>query len=231
MALMACVGCGGSADDGNAGNGGAAGSGGNAGSAASGGSGASGGNAGSGASGGSAGSGASGGNAGTGNGGSGGDSFTHCAVPSDCVLMPASCCGSCGAYTREDIQAVNKDIEDYARGLVCGEDEGCALCYTPSDANLVATCTAGKCQVVDLLTSPATECQVHSDCRLRSNECCECGGSQDVEHLVAVSNSAPLESAVCDPELGCPECEPGDPMGVEAQCQAGRCVVQWLLGN
>lgn len=224
------VGCGGSTSEGAAGGSSSGGSGGASGGGATAGNGA--GGSGGSANGGSGASGGSGGSASGGSGGSGGDSINHCRVPSDCVVIPASCCGSCGAATREDSIAVNKGLAGYARDLACGAaGMNCPGCYMPSDANLLSTCTAGKCQLIDLLASAATECEVHTDCRLRTNQCCECGGAQDVEHLVAVSDSSALEHLVCDPNIACTECDPGEPAGAEAQCQGGRCVVQWLLGN
>ena len=205
-----CVACGGSTsnDDASGGNGGSAGSG---------------------AAGGSGGNGGSSGNAGT--GGNGGDNFSACSAPSDCVVIPASCCGSCGAATREDSVAVNKQSASVYQAWTCGEDTACPGCYMPTDANLVATCSAGKCAVVDLLASKATECTDSSECRLRTNQCCECGGAQDAEHLIAVSDSSSLERVVCDPDVGCPECAPPPPDYAEAVCDDGRCTVQWLLGN
>ncbi len=217
VGLMMCVACGGSASDGGS-SGGSAGSG-------------NGGNAGSGATGGSGVTGGSGGSSGSaGSGGSGGDDFSTCKVPSDCVVIPASCCGSCGAATRTDSVAVNKASAPVYQNWTCG-DMGCADCYMPTDANLVATCSAGRCAVVDLLATPATECTDSNECHLRTNECCECGGAQDAEHLVAVSDYSAIERVVCGSGQGCPECAPQPPDYAEAICDDGRCTVQWLLGN
>lgn len=216
VGLVMCVACGGSASD--DGSGGTAGSG-------------NGGSAGSGADGGTSagGNGGSSGNAGSSGSGQGGDAPTPCMGPSDCVVVPISCCGQCGAATRGDAQALHKNDVAIQRTWTCG-DTGCPDCYMATDPNLLATCTAGKCALVDLQTTSATECTQNSDCRLRTNECCECGGAQDPEHLVAVSDYS-IEQLVCDPGSGCPECAPAPPDYAEAVCDAGRCSVQWLLGN
>ena len=57
--------------------------------------------------------GASGGGSGSGGsatgGSGGGPDFFACQVSSECLLRPASCCGSCGAATRSDVIALNQN--------------------------------------------------------------------------------------------------------------------------
>lgn len=192
--------CGGSTDSGT---GGSAGSGGSGGAAASGG------------------SGGTGGSAAT--GGSGGIDFVSCSVNSDCVLRPKSCCGSCGAATREDAIAINvKTASDYST-MVC-ENGGCPACYMPQDPTLLAACRGGTCEVVDLLMHASSECQTEADCRVRTTDCCECGGAMDPEHLVAISTQgdAAFSQLVCDPDASCPECAPQYPPA-QLACDNGHC--------
>lgn len=148
-------------------------------------------------------------------GGSGGttspDMFA-CQVNSDCLLRSASCCGSCGAATREDSIAINKQFSAQYASQNC-EAVDCPGCFMPQDPTLLATCRGGQCTVVDLLTHPATECQSPNDCRPRTTDCCECGAPTDPEHLIAISVSGDLQYSqlVCDPAVGCDDCLPNYP--------------------
>lgn len=211
-ALALSAGCGGDSEGGGSDSGGSAGSAGSGGTA---------GNAGNG---GSAGGGA-GGSAGT--GGGGGD-YRACSVPADCVVVPESCCGSCGVASRGDAIAVNVDQQNTYRGDTCGE-EPCPACAAPIDPTLVATCTSGQCEVVDIYEEPFTECSSNEDCRLRSRDCCECGGALDREGLIAVAvGTAGYEDVVCEEQQGCPECAPDyESIPAEALCSQGHCQVAW----
>lgn len=155
----------------------------------------------------------------------GADGFDECAVPSECLVVPASCCGSCGAATRGDAVAVSRSRADAYRASVCGDDFGCPACFMEPDPTLVATCQAGRCVVVDLQLHAATECAGPTDCRVRASECCECGASITPSTVVAVSNGAAYEALVCDPGTGCPECAPVYPDDYGAFCDEGRCVM------
>lgn len=203
VVALGLVQCGGSTD--TDGNGGTAGSGGGVG----------------GSGGGPAGSG--GGPAGS--GGTSADMFA-CQVPTDCMLRPASCCGSCGAATREDSIAINKQFASQYASSTCGPDTGCPACYMAQDPNLLATCRAGQCAVVDWLTHPANACQSPGDCQVRTNACCECDGPKDPDHLIAVPASAgsSFSQLVCDPNSFCPECEPLYP-DVLIGCVDGHCLL------
>ena len=67
-----------------------------------------------------------------------------------------------------------------------------------------------------------------TDCRLRANECCECGADVTATNVLSVSDPAAVEGLLCDPGTGCPECAPVYPDTVAAACEAGRCVVETL---
>lgn len=160
-----------------------------------------------------------GGSGGTG----GGSSDLHaCGANADCVVISKSCCGSCGGATREDSIAVNAGKASAYRSNVC-DGMGCPACYMPNDPTLVATCSAGTCQVVDLLAHASTTCTNEADCRVRTTACCECGGPTDDEHLVAVSDEPAYSALVCDAQ-GCPECAPQYPPK-QVACEAGHCKV------
>ena len=148
-----------------------------------------------------------------------------CTVPSDCVVVPASCCGSCGQPTRSDAIAIAADQQSAYRASVCGDDLGCPACFMEPDPTLLATCEAGRCVVVDLATHAATECTSSTDCRVRAAECCECGATITESTVVAVSDGAAFEALVCDPGTGCPECAPVYPDTFGATCDAGRCAM------
>lgn len=185
-------------------------------------------------SGGAAGGGTGGAGTGGATGGSGGgsgaggipSSWTSCAKPSDCLLRSASCCGSCGAATREDSVALNQTGATKYAAANC-DGVGCPACYMPTDPTLLATCRAGTCVVVDLLEHESTACKDVSECRVRTNACCECGGPMDDEHLIAVGVGGGLEPLICDPNIGCPECAPVYPPK-QLACDGGHCAI---VGN
>lgn len=150
--------------------------------------------------------------------------YDECAMPTDCVVVPASCCGSCGAATRMDSVAVSRTRRDDYRTSVCGDDLGCPACFMEQDPTLVATCEAGRCGVVDVQLHAATECADASDCRVRAVECCECGATISPGTVIATSDPGAFEALVCDPGTGCPECAPIYPPEYQAFCETGRCV-------
>ncbi len=212
--LSVVVACGGST---SSGDGGDAGSTGGAGGSGSGGSGAGGSGAGG------SGAGGSGGSAGV------GELPTSCVVPSDCVVVPASCCGACGAPARGDAVAVNAKQAPAYRQQLCSET-ACPGCDMPRDPTLVATCSAGNCELIDLLQHPSTACERNEDCVLRTNQCCNCGGAQDIEHLIAVNVMSSYPSLVCDPDEACDPCVDTPPDRAHAYCGAdGHCIAEWAL--
>lgn len=180
-----------------------------------------GGSGGSGGTGGSGGSGGAGGSGGTGTGG--GPSPTACTRNDDCIVIPESCCGSCGAPTRTDARAANRNHVPVDPKCAM---TGCPACYQEPDPTLLATCDHGDCRIVDLRLDPSTACKQDGECRLRSPDCCECGGR--TSPLVAIS-SEPLYSAlVCD-DRACPECAPIYPTNWVATCDNGHCATAVLL--
>jgi hypothetical protein len=154
-------------------------------------------------------------------------------VPSDCILRSASCCGQCGAATRGDAIAVNVAHQSDYASSVCGTGTACPECASPQDPTLGASCQSGKCAVVDLQVLPLTECQSDSDCRIRTRDCCECGGNVSLESLIAIRNDAEAAYAAiaCDPGQGCDDCMPVYPVGATAACFGGRCTVNGNSGT
>jgi hypothetical protein len=149
-------------------------------------------------------------------------------VNSDCLVVPASCCGACGAATRTDSIAVNRSRASDYRTSACGDDIGCPACFMPQDPTLVPTCAAGRCEVVDLHLHPSAACADATDCRLRTQTCCECGGDTGPEGLISirVDGEADYTALVCDPTMGCPECLPMYPTDAVASCSdEGFCEV------
>src|SRR6266545_687413 len=138
----------------------------------------------------------SGGSAGgaTGSGGTGGGAdFGSCSRNSDCMVRAKSCCGGMG----------------------------CPACYMAGDPNLLATCNGSRCALVDLLAEALTACTTGSDCRVRTNECCECNGKVDREHLIAVANSweETFHKLFCDSDSVCGKCVPIYPPEATAACE------------
>lgn len=109
----------------------------------------------------------------------------------------------------------------------CGDEVGCPACFLPQDPTLIAACVQGECEVVDLLTETVTECSSPDECRLRTHDCCECGGDQSEEGLVAINSSRAdeLTALVCDMPTACDLCQPLPPADAVADCDTGRCRV------
>lgn len=156
--------------------------------------------------------------------------YDLCAQPSDCLVRSTSCCGTCGAATRGDIVAISVGAANAYAVQACSGSNGCPTCFGVTDARLVATCRAGHCAVVDLATHPSTACAVSSDCRVRTSECCECGGEIDERHIIAVAagGDPALQAQVCDSDQACPECAPIYPANVQATCDSGHCKATWV---
>lgn len=158
-------------------------------------------------------------------GGSGGlpGDWLSCAAASDCVLRSVSCCGSCGAATRGDALALNLTGMSAYGSQKCASVD-CPACFQAQDPTLLATCDAGQCVVIDLQEHPSTACSDVSECRVRGNVCCECGGPTEPPNLVAVGSAGGFETLVCDPGTACPECAPVYP-ALELACTAGHCAI------
>ncbi len=94
----------------------------------------------------------------------------------------------------------------------------------PQDPTLLATCRGGSCVVVDLQEHESTACKDASDCRVRTNSCCECGGPVDDDHLIAVAGGGAYDALVCDPNTACLECAPAYPPK-KLVCDGGHCAI------
>jgi hypothetical protein len=151
---------------------------------------------------------------------------TECTGHADCALRATTCCGTCGAPTRDDVIALRVDALDDYSSAVCGPQGAmCPACAALPNRKLFATCAAGVCQVVDLTQSTVTACSSDGDCVVRTPECCECGANMDFLSLVAIAAArrAEFESLVCQPTSACPECAPVYPPNVVAVCWSGHC--------
>lgn len=150
-----------------------------------------------------------------------------CEVPSDCVVTANTCCGECGEATFEGSTSVHEDaLERYRDGL-CEGDPICPACAQSDNPELVPTCAGGFCEVIDVGRTSLTECSSSDECRVRTVDCCECGGATDRGSLIAIRADAEglYADQVCDPGTGCPECLPTYPDDVSAVCDAGRCTL------
>ncbi len=174
----------------------------------------------------------SGGSAGgaTGSGGTGGGAdFGSCSRNSDCMVRAKSCCGACGVATRQDFVTINGASASAYADIVCSGGMGCPACYMAGDPNLLATCNGSRCALVDLLAEALTACTTGSDCRVRTNECCECNGKVDREHLIAVANSweETFHKLFCDSDSVCGKCVPIYPPEATAACDNNHCIVKY----
>lgn len=140
--------------------------------------------------------------------------YTSCTHPTECRLIPESCCGNCGAYGHGDIQSVHVADVDAARAVACTDGAFCPACTMPDPPDFVATCEEGRCGYVALYDpvrdhrSEFTECVDDDDCVLRTTECCECGARPSFDSLVSirVDRRGDYQNLVCPPDFGCPEC-------------------------
>jgi hypothetical protein len=85
---------------------------------------------------------------------------------------------------------------------------------------LVATCRERRCQLVDLLEHEASACESDDDCRVRTPDCCPCGGDTSLGRLIGVSSENMYSALVCDSDSACPECLPTYPDEVTVSCNA-----------
>lgn len=150
-----------------------------------------------------------------------------CSQPSDCVVTANTCCGECGQATLDGSTAVNEDALATYRDSLCDDDPICPACPSAPNPELVATCEADRCEVVDLGMDALTECTSSDQCRVRTVDCCECGGATDPGSLIAIraDREGDYAALVCDLGTGCPECAPVYPSDVSAVCDAGRCTL------
>lgn len=156
-----------------------------------------------------------------------GPDLRSCEQHSDCMMVSADCCGRCGQPSADQVTAIRIDAFDAHHRMVCSADEGCpTIQCVPQPPAFVATCSAGRCEAVELRGSEATACMADADCRIRSVACCECGARPGVGGLVSVSDSAAYMALHCDPDLACDACVPEYPPEVTAHCNDGSCTVE-----
>jgi hypothetical protein len=151
------------------------------------------------------------------------NSVNSCSDNSDCELVPMDCCYSCEPeYSTFDV--FNREgaaqERERCREVAC-EDE-CEGLLLPT---LKALCIQGSCVKMDLKYNTASSCEIHSDCRVRSVECCECGASTAAGNLIATSDEAAYRNLVCDADQACDDCIPNYPPEVTAVCIANRCQI------
>ena len=150
--------------------------------------------------------------------------LSSCESNSECIVVPQSCCGTCGAPVRGDAIAINRSrVSEHAR-VACKGDVGCPACAPLFvEPTLVATCNAGTCELVDLRLHSASTCANDDDCNVRTPDCCECGGDTEPGRLIGVGATAERDYAllVCDPDEACPECAAVYPREVTVECNAG----------
>ncbi|MCZ7682880.1 MAG: hypothetical protein M5U28_30400 [Sandaracinaceae bacterium] len=150
------------------------------------------------------------------------DPHRACASPTDCVVVPRSCCGTCGVASRGDAVALHRELAASARSARCA-GTGCPDCTADPDPTLLATCRARRCELVDLLRSPLTRCRTADDCQVRTSACCVCDGTAP---YVALASDQDDEYAalVCAPDARCGSCLMTRPSAPIA-CLRGHCRV------
>lgn len=154
------------------------------------------------------------------------DEWFECEQSDDCIVSSESCCGQCGAYTSEDVIATNREsLSSYVEAR-CGASFACDACAAGVLPSITAVCRGGRCTVVDLSQDPMTACVHDDDCRVRTKDCCECGGH--LLDLVAIATSAAssYDHLVCEEGIGCDPCLPS--YTLTAACDDGHCVVELL---
>ncbi|MFK8002715.1 MAG: hypothetical protein AB8H86_24230 [Polyangiales bacterium] len=160
----------------------------------------------------------------------------ECVTPTDCVLLPESCCGSCGQPSRTDIDSVPRSGVDAQRAMACADPVPCPDCEGQPDPTLLPDCSMSSCTVFDLNppAGPApglSACEDDTDCVIRAASCCECGATITEETVVAINLEirGGYEPFVCEPGIACPECAPVYPDNLVARClgdgAAARCTV------
>lgn len=153
----------------------------------------------------------------------------RCSRTSECMLIPASCCGRCGEPTATDMIALHRDDVASNRARVCATDAGpvgCPECAGMPDPLLRAICDEGACRAVNLATEDITVCASDADCVISPAQCCGCGELSVHDSIAYNPMRGSVGDFTCDDDMApCPPCVP-DERGVIARCEAGRCVVR-----
>jgi hypothetical protein len=156
--------------------------------------------------------------------------YARCAQPGSCVVVAASCCGSCGAAVPSDMIGVELSQVSAYRTATCAPGTGCPACFAQQDPFLQAFCTAGRCEAVDLRTDTSTQCATDADCVLRYASCCEpCTGSSEGLISLRADRVPSYREKVCAADATCPKCPTRYPDGARALCDTtGHCTVKGL---
>ncbi len=156
--------------------------------------------------------------------------YGACASKGSCVVVPASCCGTCGAATPTDMVGVESSRVSAHRAKACGPIAGCPACYMRQDAFLQAFCTGGRCVAVNLRGDSLTGCETDADCQLRYASCCEpCDAPRDGLLALRVGLVSSYRDRVCPADAACPRCAVRYPDGARATCDATKhCTVVGL---
>ena len=159
------------------------------------------------------------------------DLSSPCTANSECSLAIDNCCGPCGRPTLDDYDAIlsSRSVEHARR--VCPDPGSvpCPGCASMDNPNLGAACEGGTCVGYDVRQRSLSSCTSDGDCRLRTRDCCECGGGTDFGSLIAlrVDGETSYQTLACEPDSACPECAPIYPTEFEAFCaDDGHCDVR-----
>lgn len=155
---------------------------------------------------------------------------TACKAAGECVIVPHSCCGQCGAATKSDMEAINATKLSAYRQSCAGTP--CPACFMQQDPNLQAVCVAGACKPLVVNADAMSACTTSADCQLRFAECCECGATGGLIAL-AKGKLAAYHDAICAPDATCGKCLPLYPADAVAVCNTstGHCEVGKALAD
>ena len=151
-----------------------------------------------------------------------------CSTNFECTVASATCCGTCGAPSKEDSIGITRGQESAHRDSLCGGDAICPACAAQLNPNLFASCISGQCEAVDLTEDDASTCKMDAECTLRPAACCECGAGNSYWDVVAInsSKSTDFEESQCtDALVACTECVWAPPSDLLATCDQGRCKI------
>ncbi len=148
-----------------------------------------------------------------------------CTTHADCTLTSRDCCFACGIQEPANMLAVRAD--SLTVQLNACENSGCPECATSFNPALQSACIDGQCQLIDL--TPYAACTSDEDCRLRTKDCCECGG--DTTNLISVNASFPSTPDWCADDVACDACLPDYGSFAIPSCAVdqGMCTMAFLL--
>ena len=150
-----------------------------------------------------------------------------CSFPTDCTLVPSTCCGSCSEPSLANRVAVRTGQEAAVQAAMGCHLVDCIPCEaTAPNPWLGATCSGGRCVAFDLRQTGLASCLDSSECVLRAGlNCCEPCAAGALDYA-AVNRNADIRALVCgDADVACPPCVPVPPMSIEPSCVNGSCDV------